>query len=177
MMKSDLDKKSATIVNAPEPTPFSGRYGYRPKVFLGGTIDNGNSEDWQKEVCEKLMKLNIIIFNPRRDPWPSDAGDKVVDEQIKWELDRLKESDLIIINILPDSKSPISLMELGLYAQSYKLMVFCDEKFYRYNNVKNVCEMYNIHLFNNNSSDFIADKILQSLVVMRSRIAYSSWEL
>ena len=174
MIKSNLDKKCATIVNAPEPTPFSEHYEYKPKVFLGGTIDNGNSEDWQKEVCDKL---NIIIFNPRRDPWPSNAGDDVIDEQIKWELERLKESDLVIINILPNSKSPISLMELGLYAQSYKLIVFCDEHFYRYNNVKNVCEMYNIHLFNDNSSDFIADKILQSLVVMRSRMAYSRWEL
>lgn len=177
MQTLGLSKKGATIITAPEIMPVSDPYEYKPKVFLGGTIDNGNAEDWQKEVCEKLKGLNIIIFNPRRDPWPSDAGDKVIDEQIKWELDRLKETDLIIINILPDSKSPISLMEMGLYAQSYKLIVFCDEHFYRYNNVKNVCEMYNIHLFNNNSNDFIANKIIQSLVVMRSRMAYSNWEL
>ena len=37
------------------------------KIFLAGTIDNGDSIDWQKEVCYFFgSKEDISIFNPRR---------------------------------------------------------------------------------------------------------------
>lgn len=50
--------------------------------------------------------------------------------------------------ILPESKSPITLLELGLHARSGKLLVICPEKFYRYDNVRITCQKYNILMFN-----------------------------
>ena len=88
------------------------------KVFLGGTIDSGNSEDWQKEICKEFIdNKEYVIFNPRRDEWPNDGSSEVI-KQIKWEHKRMDESDIIVMNILPDSKSPISLMEIGMYNES-----------------------------------------------------------
>ena len=52
------------------------------------------------------------------------------------------------MNLLPDSKSPISLMELGLFARSRKIFVICPQEFYRYDNVRIVAERYNISLYN-----------------------------
>lgn len=129
------------------------------KIFLGGTIDSGKSEDWQKKICIKYYDdERIVIFNPRRDEWPKEHSDEVI-KQIKWEHKRMDESDYIIMNILPDSKSPISLMEIGMYNESNKLLVFCTEKFYRYDNVKIVCEKYNIPLFNTNNITDICKEI------------------
>lgn len=38
------------------------------KIFLAGTIDMGNSIDWQHEVSEFFSdREEIDIYNPRRD--------------------------------------------------------------------------------------------------------------
>ena len=44
----------------------------------------------------------------------------------------------------PQTKSPISLLEFGLYAKSKKLYVCCPNVFYRKENIDIVCEKYNI---------------------------------
>lgn len=130
------------------------------KIFLGGTIDSGQSENWQKKICKDFInEKDFILFNPRRDNWPNEGSSEVI-KQIKWEHKRMDESDYIIINILPDSKSPISLMEIGMYNESGKLLVFCTDKFYRYDNVKVVCEKYKIKLFETNDNKEIIKQIL-----------------
>ena len=122
------------------------------KIFLAGTIDNGNSIDWQREVINLFSTENrdITFFNPRRADWPSDDAHNEIVKQINWELDHLERADLIVMNILGSSKSPISLMEIGLFAKSGKLLVFCPENYYRFDNVRIVCERFNIPLFDTN---------------------------
>lgn len=120
------------------------------RIFLAGTIDMGNSSDWQNTLISRLsddryQNLNITIYNPRRDK-EFNVDDQ--EEQIRWELNHLDKADVILVNILPDSKSPITLMEIGLYANSGKLVVVCPKEFYRYDNVRIVCEKYNIPLYN-----------------------------
>ena len=44
----------------------------------------------------------------------------------------------------PNTKSPISLLELGLFAHSKKLIVCCPEGFWRKGNVDIVCDKYGI---------------------------------
>jgi hypothetical protein len=48
----------------------------------------------------------------------------------------------------PNTKSPISLLELGLHATSKKLYVVCPDGFWRKGNVEMVCSVYDIPLFN-----------------------------
>lgn len=45
----------------------------------------------------------------------------------------------------PNTKSPISLLELGLHAREQKLIVLCPEGFWRKGNVDVVCEYYGIN--------------------------------
>lgn len=133
-------------------------------VFLGGTIDNGESVDWQTQLIEALDKEKtahpLCIYNPRRADWPSSEDHTEIDKQIKWELTHLERADLIVMNILGGSKSPISLMEIGLFARENKLLVFCPKDFYRYDNVRVVCGSYGIPLFETNDVTFIKERVL-----------------
>lgn len=71
----------------------------------------------------------------------------------------MEKADLIVMNILADSKSPISLMEIGLFARTNKLIVFCPKTFYRYDNVRVVCQRFGIPLYNTNNIPYMAQKV------------------
>lgn len=122
---------------------------YLPKVFLAGTIDMGNSKNWQLETNKILddNSVSCIVYNPRRDSWPGDDTDEF-DNQVNWEQDMLEDSDVIFMYITGTSKSPITLLELGEFIASGKLIVVCEEDFYRYGNVRIMCERYNVPLYN-----------------------------
>lgn len=118
------------------------------KIFLAGSIEMGNAENWQEKIVNTFKDKSYIFLNPRRDDWDSSWEQKIENiefkEQVKWELNALHSSDIIIMYFDPNTKSPISLLELGLYATSRKLIVCCPEGFWRKGNVDIVCEMYNI---------------------------------
>ena len=59
----------------------------------------------------------------------------------------LEEADIIIMYFAPHSQSPISLLELGLYAKTDKLMVVCPEGYWRKGNVDILAETYNIPMY------------------------------
>ena len=52
-------------------------------------------------------------------------------------------------------------MEIGLFARQKKMIVFCNPAFYRYDNVKVVCDTYEIPLFNTNDILVIRNEILK----------------
>lgn len=130
-------------------------------IFLAGTIDNGSSRNWQKEFETRLETINpnFVIFNPRRDNWETNPDKKELRYQIQWELSHLDKSDVIIMNILGNSQSPISLLELGLYVTQQKgMFVICPKSFYRYDNVFLTCAKYKIPLFETEEEFFKAFK-------------------
>ena len=131
-------------------------------VFLAGTIDNGESLNWQDNVIIELINLGVSceVFNPRREHWNPNPSKEEMEKQIKWEQEHLDKSDIIAMVLLDESKSPISLLELGLYARSNKLVVFCTDKFYRFDNVRLTCEKYHIELVQDLHPLIIANKII-----------------
>lgn len=133
------------------------------KIFLAGTIDMGNSVDWQRGFVNWLKNNftegTYIVYNPRRDKGLNDDSQEF-DYQVNWELDHLEESDMIIMNILGTSKSPISLLEMGLFARSGKLTVCCEPNFYRYGNVKITCKKYGVELFDSLAECFNTNDII-----------------
>lgn len=118
------------------------------KIFLAGTIDMGNSRDWQMELFERLsgMEGRFIVYNPRQADWDASRPGEM-EYQVRWELQHLEEADMIIMNILGSSRSPISLLEMGLHAKSRKMYVICEKDFYRYDNVRITCGYYGIPLY------------------------------
>jgi hypothetical protein len=121
-------------------------------VFLAGSIEMGLAQDWQNELGKWFLSKNYNVFNPRRVDWDAtwvqSYENAQFSQQVKWELNALDKADWIIMYLDPATKSPISLLELGLHANSKKLLVVCPDGFYRKGNVEVVCSMYDIPLFN-----------------------------
>ncbi|MCH2042580.1 MAG: nucleoside 2-deoxyribosyltransferase domain-containing protein [Saprospiraceae bacterium] len=119
-----------------------------PSIFLAGSIEMGKAEDWQAYIGNNLFSHDIIILNPRREHWDSSwkqsIDNPVFKEQVDWELDALGQADLIFFYFAPKTKSPISLLELGLFANSTKVIVCCPNGFWRKGNVDIVCQRHHI---------------------------------
>ena len=121
-------------------------------VFLGGSIggndENNLAEEWQKKVISELSDKPITFLNPRRDDWDSSWEQTIKNDeftgQVIWELSSMEMSNIIIMYFDPNTKSPISLMELGLHANTDKLVVLCPDGFWRKGNVDVVCAYYDI---------------------------------
>ncbi len=118
-----------------------------PSVFLAGSIEMDKAIDWQSE-CEKELDKNYNVFNPRRESWDNswkqEASNPQFNEQVSWELNALEQADIVIMYFASNTKSPISLLEFGLYAQSGKMKVVCEDDFWRKGNVDVVCQRYNV---------------------------------
>lgn len=150
------------IVYKPPRVPH---FDERASLFLAGTIDNGNSADWQAEVESELKSFDILVLNPRRDDWDATWEQSIANpkfkEQVDWELDGLDQATHILMYFASGSKSPITLLELGLMANSGKLIVCCKKDFWRRGNVEVICERHDILLF---------DELVPALQVLQQRL-------
>lgn len=121
-------------------------------IFLGGSIEMGAAEQWQERLVKEFEDTNLRFLNPRRDDWDSswvqEASNPQFNEQVNWELDALEYSDLVVFYFDPSTKSPITLMELGLFAKKVHVIVCCPDGFWRKGNVEIVCQRYGITLVN-----------------------------
>lgn len=139
------------------PDNIAFRNRFKKSVFLAGSI-GGNveltkmCEDWQATLSEWLLIEDFNVFNPRRKDWDSSWIQTFTNpnfaQQVRWELNSLDKSDIIIMYLDPNTISPISLLELGLYAHTGKLLVVCPDGFFRKGNVEVVADLYDIPLFN-----------------------------
>lgn len=119
------------------------------RLFLAGSIEMGAAEDWQEYLLEALSgDEQLVIYNPRRWDWNANWEQSIDSpkfrEQVEWELNALHSADIIVMYFDPRTKSPITLLELGLHAQGRKLIVICPEGYWRKGNVDIVCEFYGI---------------------------------
>lgn len=127
-----------------------------PILFAGGTIDQGNSIDWQDELAKKLAPYPGLYLNPRRDQWDSTWKQDPTPgtnfhKQVRWETDAQDVADILVYNFLPDSKSPVTMLELGRYGSfgDKDIFVVCPKEFWRYGNVKMFCDDGNIPVYEN----------------------------
>ena len=116
-------------------------------IFLAGSIDMGTAVNWQEELVIRLLDYDGYLYNPKRDDWDSSWEQTIENnkfrEQVEWELNAMDSADLIIFYFAKDSKSPITLLELGLHAKD-NIIVCCPDGFYRKGNIDVVCNKYNI---------------------------------
>lgn len=134
------------------PHPITARKHSYTTIFLAGSIEMGKAEDWQTGIETFFNNTSqVTIFNPRREEWDAswtqDIENPQFYQQVNWELNALEKSDLIFMYFAPGTQSPISLLELGLFAHTGKMIVCCPEGFWRKGNVDIVCDRYNIPVF------------------------------
>ncbi len=139
-----------TIFKSPED--ISIRDTSKKSIFLAGSIEMDKAIDWQTNCEEKLNGI-YNVFNPRRASWDSSWKQSIENptfkEQVLWELNALEEADIIIMYFAANTKSPISLLEFGLYAKSKKMKVVVENDFWRKGNIDIVCEKYGEEQFEN----------------------------
>lgn len=127
------------------PNEITGR---GPMLFLAGSIEMGTTVDWQAAVITLLSGSAITVLNPRRRDWDATWEQSIHNqqlyEQVTWELEAMERADAILMYFAPGTKSPISLLELGLFARSGKLTVVCPDGFWRKGNVDIVCDRYRV---------------------------------
>ena len=119
-------QKETYMLRPHEKLPVADTAGFT-KIFLAGTIDMGNSRDWQAELLEHFSDKDgkYLLFNPRQENW-NGGKDGEMDYQVNWELDHLEQADIIIM---------------------YIMIVACEPDFYRYDNVRITCAYYGIPLY------------------------------
>ncbi len=133
------------MIEIQAPNPYTKT---KHMIFLAGSIEMGKAENWQTRVVEALKNEDVTILNPRRADWDSSwkqtIDDPQFNQQVTWELQALEDATEILMYFDPTTKSPISLLELGLFAKTGKLIVCCPEGFWRKGNVDIVCKRYGV---------------------------------
>jgi len=162
-IKKDFSIKKMIEIKAPEKYNKT-----KTTIFLAGSIDMGKAIDWQAKIAKALEDEDVILLNPRRDEWNA-LWEQSIDnpkfkEQVDWELDNQNKCDIIAMYFSPESKAPITLLELGLFADTGKLIVCVPDGFYRKGNVEIVCKRNNIEMVESfNEFIFAIKKRLNSL--------------
>lgn len=118
-----------------------------PRVFLAGSIEMGRAAPWQEDLAADLSDCDgLTLLNPRRPDWDSsweqEIGDPRFREQVEWELTALEAADLVAMYLQPETRAPVSLLELGLFVKEKPLLVCCPPGFWRRGNVQVVLDRY-----------------------------------
>jgi hypothetical protein len=119
-------------------------------IFLAGSIEMGTASSWQDEVVKALESINGIVLNPRRDSWDStwiqEEGNGIFNEQVTWELAGILDTaNLVVFYFDPNTKAPVTMLELGLTLASHKeCLVCCPKGFWRKGNIDITCKRFGV---------------------------------
>lgn len=119
------------------------------KIFLAGSIEQGRAAFWQDYVECVLEDIeDLAILNPRRDAWDDTWVQSILNpvfrQQVEWELEGIKTADHVCFYFDPDTKAPVTLLELGICTckDPTTIHVYCPNGYWRKGNVDIVCEQY-----------------------------------
>jgi hypothetical protein len=123
-------------------------HGGERSLFLAGSIEMGQAEPWQREVERALADEDVVILNPRRDEWDPSWEQSIRNppfrDQVEWEISSQELATVIAMYFAPATRAPITLLELGLFARSGKLVVCSPAGYWRRGNVEVVCARFAI---------------------------------
>ena len=165
-----------SVITSPARFPLRPEH---PTIFLAGSIENGQAEDWQAKFIANVEKdletavelriatadeVKVLFLNPRRANWDPELSIELLEEQITWELDAIDTAHAVFMYLQPGTMSPISLLELGLLAHQKKLVVCCPDEFWRSTNVNVTCRRYKVPVRHS-----FADAQLEVMMLARQR--------
>jgi hypothetical protein len=158
------------VVKAPQPLTTQMQ---RPTVFLAGSIEMGKAIDWQTDLTLALAEHEGTILNPRRSDWDSTwiqrASNPKFYEQVAWEQMAINAADLVYIHFEDDTKSPITLMELGQISESRpkSCIVRCTNGFWRLGNVEIVCQLAKVPIHVYHDSEDALNELKSRITLKR----------
>jgi hypothetical protein len=92
----------------------------KPSLFLAGGLSG--CRNWQKTIIPNLYPLDIILYNPRRASFDH-SDPNIAEEQIKWEEESIRKSDVISFYFCRETLCPITLFELGTCLMTSKPII------------------------------------------------------
>lgn len=129
-------------------------------VFMAGSIEMGTAVNWQSTVGNVLSAMPEVgvVYNPRRDDFDALQEQKIGNDyfsgQVNWEADGFENSPVVFFYFDENTKSPITLLELGfilgrnkiigdafpmMKAVQQSIVVYCPNGFWRQGNVEIMC--------------------------------------
>lgn len=134
----------ATVILPPEKFEKVSRNDYH--VFLSGSMG-----EWRQKVIEyfKDFPNTLVFLDPTRNDWNDSWGKDKVKEQIFWELNGIEQADVTAIYLEKDAFAPISLLEMGVSTYHNDVFVFCEDGFWRKDNVMFTAEFFDIPVVEN----------------------------
>jgi hypothetical protein len=169
----------ARVIKPPAPLQLADG---EPAVFLVGSIEMGHAEDWQAAAERALADLDLVILNPRRDTWDTSWVQSIENaqfrEQVEWELDAQESATVIAMYFAPTTKAPVTLLELGLFARTGKVVVCCPQGYWRRGNVEIVCQRCTVPLVSELAELFklVRERVLRHRPIDRLLKGYSQAE-
>lgn len=136
----------AAVVHAPHAWDAGGR----ASVFLAGSIEMGVAAPWQDDVIARLGHHDVVLLNPRRPDWDASWRQSIEDArfraQVEWELDGLERATIVAMYFDPATRSPVTMIELGLVVASGRLVIACPDGFWRRGNLEVTCARHGVPL-------------------------------
>ena len=137
------NEKQLTFTEVSVPSLFMPSSGV--KIFLAGSIDQPEDNHWRKRAIDfmrdswfnaKENNTSITVYSPRRDDntWLPEYEN----EQATWDMSMLAMVDYIVLHLTGDTISPVSLLELGMFAGDPRLRLSVDDSYSR----KQIVELY-----------------------------------
>ncbi|KAK4466865.1 hypothetical protein QBC42DRAFT_258200 [Cladorrhinum samala] len=146
-MSADSEQNpTAQIVRAPSRPTITGK----KSIFLAGTTTPTDGPDWRDILISAISHLPVTVFEPTRSDWDSTWEEDIkcpkFREQVEWELDMQERSDVVVIYFGPNTKAPISLLELGLVARSGKAIIGYHKQYEKRGNLQVVALKFGIKI-------------------------------
>lgn len=146
MSASSEQNLRAQIVRALNRPTITGK----KSIFLAGTTTPTDGPDWRETLINAISHLPVTIFDPTRPDWNSSWKEDIefpkFRDQVEWELDMQERSDVVVIYFGPNTKAPISLLELGLVARSGKAIIGYHKEYEKRGNLQMVAYKFGIKI-------------------------------
>jgi len=113
----------------------------QPVVFCAGSIEMGAASDWQIQVAGELEEVPGTLLSPRRREWdaswPQTPDFQPFREQVTWELNGILDyCDMVLFHFEAGTRSPITLLEMGLaLGWGLPAVISCPPEYWRHGNV------------------------------------------
>lgn len=130
-------------------------------VFLAGGITD--CPLWQDEIVEKFNGSDLFLANPRRKEWPENHPDPTAfeREQVTWEYNHLLRSNGILFWFPKETVCPITLFELGSWAnRPKKLFIGIEPGYSKEGTVRVQIDLERVGQKIHNNLDDLVDDVL-----------------
>lgn len=129
-----VEAPNMIYVEAPSAIYSDSSLPVTPRLFLAGSITG--AKDWQESTTTELSDTQCIIYNPRRKVFGPDVSSQ---EQIEWEFNALRSSNIIVFYFSSETLAPITLFEYGAalervangWTKNKHIVVYCEPDYKR----------------------------------------------